>query len=395
MRDLYELLREVEGEGLHPRGSTRQMQALARVVTHYETKAKRLQPEQAAIYDQLFLALSDGADASARAGLARTLAGFVRSPRAIAERLAAEEEAQVAAPLLEHAQGLQEDFLVAMAERRGNAHLAALARRARLPASVSRRIAERADDAVVETLALNGSALFDEASLAVLVRRAETSAGIRAAALCRSDFPTAHSGPLLARDLDAIRAQIDGRGRVPAGGADTLDGARLAALLVAALADAGRERYDVSRLAPHVAFVEQRIATRRIEERHLARWIERLQSEDAIAFLAARSGLPASHVQRLLFAQEPLAITILVRALGFGWTTLKALALQVFPRIGIAEQCALYATFDALRPDDARALVRHAALHCRLRVFSSPSFGAAARHPLAEHAYSPAVPEHA
>lgn len=377
MRDLLELLREIEAGGVYPRGSTRQAHALARVLAQYETKAKRLQPEQAALYDRLFLALADGADIAARAGLARTLAAYRRSPSAIVERLAAAPEAEVAAPLLEHAIALDEEYLRRLAETRGADHLAAIARRAGLPATVGGVLATRGSETVVETLALNAGAAFDEAGHASLAARAQTSARVRAAALCRADLPEPLAERLLDVDREALLADIDARC-----GADAIDGAALVEGLLAALADAGRERYDAVRLAPHVAHVGARLEGRGMRgmgERHLARFLERRQTEDAIALLAAASGLPAALVQRLLFADGPLPTAILVRALGFGWATLKVLATGMFATASLAEQNALYRVFEALEPDSARALVRHAALHRRIRVFSAAPAGARVR----------------
>lgn len=377
MRDLLELLREIEAGGAYPRGSTRQALALARVLAQYETKAKRLQPEQAALYDRLFLALADGADIAARAGLARTLAAYRRSPRAIVELLAAAAEAEVAAPLLEHAVALDEPFLRRLAGARGDDHLAAIARRTTLPPAVAGLLATRGSETVVETLALNAGAAFDEAGHARLAARGETSARVRAAALCRADLPEPLAARLLAVDREALLANLEARC-----GADGVDGAALVDGLLAALADEGRERYDATRLAPHVAHVTARLrgrGMRAMGERDLARFLERRQSEDAIALLAALSGLSASLVQRLLFAGGPLPTAILVRALGFGWATLKVLATGMFAKADLAEQNALYRVFEALEPESARALVRHAGLHRRIRVFAAAPIGAGIR----------------
>lgn len=377
MRDLLELLREIEAGGAYPRGSTRQALALARVRAQYETKAKRLQPEQAALYDRLFLALVDGADLAARADLARTLAAYRRSPCAIVELLAAAPEPEIAAPLLEHAIVLREDDLRRLAETRGDAHRAAIARRATLPPTVGGVLAERGSEAVVEALALNAGAAFDEAGHACLAARAQTSARVRAAALCRADLPEPLAARLLALDREALLADLEARC-----GAGAVDGAALVEGLLAALADPSRERYDASRLAPHVAHVAARLQGRGMRgmgERHLARFLERRQTEDAIALLAASSGLPAALVQRILFAEGPLPIAILVRALGFGWATLKVLATGMFAKASLAEQNALYRVFDALEPESARALVRHAGLHRRIRVFAAAPSGAGMR----------------
>ena len=96
-------------------------------------------------------------------------------PRHVAERLARDDEIEVAAPMLEFSPLLSEDFLVeVIAGGAVGGALAAIARRANLGARASDAIVARNDTSAITQLLRNQSAQIREETLDALVERAET-----------------------------------------------------------------------------------------------------------------------------------------------------------------------------------------------------------------------------
>jgi hypothetical protein len=108
---------------------------LLRVLTDLYLQRPTHTPDDERYYTELALRLIDATDVAQRAALAARLAGYPSAPRPVLLRLA-NDVVEVAAPILEHSPGLAPADLAAIAEERGAAHAAMIARRplAALPA---------------------------------------------------------------------------------------------------------------------------------------------------------------------------------------------------------------------------------------------------------------------
>jgi hypothetical protein len=105
---------------------------LLRVLTDLYLQRPSHSPEDERYYTELVLRLIEATDVAARAALARRLARYRAAPRAIIERLAG-DEFEVAAPILEHSPLLSRADLAALAQERGGAHAAQIAKRLASP----------------------------------------------------------------------------------------------------------------------------------------------------------------------------------------------------------------------------------------------------------------------
>jgi hypothetical protein len=100
----------------------------------------RCDDEQVAQYDEVLCQLADIVEVEARAHVAQMLAPLERAPGSVVLKLA-NDEIEVAAPLLEFSQVLSDDDLIDIVEHRSEAHRLAIANRKGLAGRVGEAIA--------------------------------------------------------------------------------------------------------------------------------------------------------------------------------------------------------------------------------------------------------------
>lgn len=134
--------------------------------------------------------LINGADQNAQIRVSNKFADSDNTPRPMARRLAFNDEASVAAPVLERSTALTDDDLVEVAESKSEGHLMALTKRPELSERLTDAIIDRDMDAPISSAARNLGASFSEDGFAKLVDKAEAGVGDIAEALSfRQDVP--------------------------------------------------------------------------------------------------------------------------------------------------------------------------------------------------------------
>jgi len=104
--------------------------------------------------------LADEIDVAVRAQLSERLAHFDGAPVNIIRQLAFDDAIEVAAPVLESSDRLDDEALVAGASTKSQAHLLAISRRRSICESVTDVLVTRGDQAVVSSVAGNAGARF-------------------------------------------------------------------------------------------------------------------------------------------------------------------------------------------------------------------------------------------
>jgi uncharacterized protein (DUF2336 family) len=123
-----------------------------------------------------------------RVNLAAKLASVAEAPRNLILQLA-NDEIEVAKPVLVRSPVLKDQDLVALAKVKSQDHLAAIAVRPQLSVAVSDALVARGDDTVLENLALNKGAELSRESMETLVQRAELNERLRRPVVTRTDLP--------------------------------------------------------------------------------------------------------------------------------------------------------------------------------------------------------------
>jgi Uncharacterised protein conserved in bacteria (DUF2336) len=144
--------------------------ALLRELTDIFVESQR-NPRERELFDDVVDQVLDFVDAPARQHLAERLAMRADAPHRVMVRLAADAIA-IAAPVLARSPVLTDDDLITLAREKSQDHLAAIARRGSLPASVTDVLIARARADVLEAVAANPAARFSASGAEALVDKA-------------------------------------------------------------------------------------------------------------------------------------------------------------------------------------------------------------------------------
>ncbi|WP_172123672.1 MULTISPECIES: DUF2336 domain-containing protein [unclassified Devosia] len=137
----------------------------------------RCDDEQVAQYDEVLCHLAELVEVEARAHVAKLLAPLERAPGTVVVKLA-NDDIEVARPLLEFSNVLSDDDLIDIISKQSEAHRVAIASRPSVPERVGEAIIEHGETSSLVRLVRNSHAEFDRATLQKLVARATQDAEI-------------------------------------------------------------------------------------------------------------------------------------------------------------------------------------------------------------------------
>ena len=131
----------------------------------------RCDDEQVAQYDEVLCQLAELVEVEARVHVAKLLAPLERAPGTVVLKLA-NDDIEVAKPLLEFSTVLSDDDLIDIVSRQSEQHRVAIASRLNVTERVGEAIVEYGDRSSVVRLMRNTNAELDKATLEKLVERA-------------------------------------------------------------------------------------------------------------------------------------------------------------------------------------------------------------------------------
>lgn len=320
---------------------------LERIADLFIETASSLREDHIQLFDEVLSRLIADSDAKVRARLSHRLAPLVNAPAKVVKRLASDDDIAVAGPLLEQAQRVAENDLIAIAETKKQVHLRAIAGRPGIGEAVTDILVRRGDRQVARRVADNRDARLSEASFLALIERAEDDAVLAVKLTRRPDIPVRllrdpvlNSSELVQKRLFAVS-----RTQAPNGVA------------------AGRNRGCATN-SPHEYSAAQRTVESlrqhdKLDEAALVALASTGQFQETVAALASLCGVPLGVVDRLMSGDRPDPVLILARSVGWGWPTVKAI-IMVGPgrsRGSDRDLHAAYAIFERLSPATAQRVV--------------------------------------
>ena len=123
-----------------------------------------------------------------RKELAHRLAHVDDAPRGVVTMLA-NDEIDVAAPVLENSSVLEDVDLLEIVRRHGQGHMRAISGRAQVSAQVVEALVQKGDDTVLKTLVHNNGANISHGSMVKIVARAESNKDLHAPLVERQEMP--------------------------------------------------------------------------------------------------------------------------------------------------------------------------------------------------------------
>jgi uncharacterized protein (DUF2336 family) len=341
-----------ELEEVIQRGSPeRRAKMLKRITAFFLARASRFNDDHIQLFDLVFGRLIAEIEAKARTELSHRLAPLGNAPVEVVRRLAQDDDIAVSGPVLTQSWRLAETDLVDMARTKGQTHLLAISRRARIAEPVTDVLVRRGDREVVHSVADNRGARLSDDGFFALVERAKKDGVLAEKVGRRPDIP-----PRLFRDLLLEATDLAQQRLLASAKPETQSEIRrVLAKLSNEVGATGARRDD----AAAQRMVEALHREGKLNEAALVDFAKQGQYAETIAALASLCAVPIEVVDRLMGAERPDPVLILCKSIGWGWPTAKAI-IMVRPGQGTSSQDieAADANFDRLSPTTAQRVMR-------------------------------------
>lgn len=272
------------------------------------------------LFGDVFCQLLDKVPLEDRIALSERVAPLPQTAPELANRLARDTNASVAAPVLTHSLVLTEDDLRDIARTEGQGHLLAISKRASLPETITDVLIDRGDQNVLEGVSGNAGARFSDTGLQQLTFKAMEFPRIVDHLTLRDDITFARLNRIVASFDEAASERLR----------EFVDRHREAA---AELLRETQEKMEAARQlrereAQEVHFMAAMI---RDGKRHLDTSLEELISTkrmvDIATLLAELGGLNETHVSNVLYKINDFGIALVCRSVSVGERTYHALSM--------------------------------------------------------------------
>jgi len=320
------------------------VEATRRIAELFFEDAAKLGPEHINLFDGLLIDLVPLSDLSTRIELAERLSRLVKAPRTVVGQLARDDEVAVAGPLLRRSSVLDDGLLIDIAQSKGQGHLLAMAERSQLSADMTDVLVRRGDRDVVRRTAANDGAAFSTQGYSELINRAGFDGVLTLTVGKRDDLSDDQLTQLLAGSLDVIKRRL-----FDVVGPEKQLKIRQA---MAALTDTGSATGGNRNFVPAQRAILSLYEAGALNEAALLGFAREHKYEEAIAALAAMTGLKIATLDRLVSGDRHDPLLILGRTIGLDWNTVHALfVLRLGPKRVPAQR-----DIEALRVSYARLL---------------------------------------
>jgi len=309
----------------------------------------RCDDEQVAQYDEVLCQLAELVEVEARAHVAKLLAPLERAPGTVVVKLA-NDDIEVAKPLLEFSNVLSDDDLIDIIGHQSEEHRLAIAGRATVPERVGEAILEHGDRPSVVRLVRNSNAEFDKATLEKLVERAARDAEMAADLRNRPEI-----------DWKSLRGEIDS---VANKVLETLGGETdkrfdpvTAGKVNAVVYNRLRNRAGFSATEWKVAYNQVKALSDRkqLDDRALTRFARFGYGHHAAAALTVMLRVAPEVFVKWLASQDYVAITVALRAAGLTPDLFEAVVATLPWRDmpSDSEKTMVVSRFEAIEKDEA------------------------------------------
>lgn len=256
----------------------------------------------------------------ARAQLSRRLARVDHAPTEIIQRLAKDDEIEVAAHVLAHSRQVATGTLVDVALTKGQDHLYAIAGRINLPEAVTDVIVDRGEPRVIRSLASNATARFSDTGYAGMVARAGTDDDLTEILGLRPDLPFQFRKDLLRRATEEVRARLTAN--APPELKDEIGRVLISIAGSAAVPAIPRPPQDFTRAE---ASVRQMKSIGNLSEPAILTFAETNRFDEIAAALAVENNVPTAMMARVLAGTRHDLVLIPCKAAGLSWATVETI----------------------------------------------------------------------
>lgn len=294
--------------------SDKRREMLRRVTDLFFATEDEQKKDDSDVFGMAMDRLAYALEADARAELSDRLSESSKAPHDLVVRLA-NDDIEVARPILEKSTCLTDDDLVDIAGKSSQDHLMAMSSRKVLSPVVTDVIVERGDDTVLEKVTLNEGASFSDQGFNVLSDRSVKNEAVRKALTERADIPKEVLHQVKQKVAYTLAAEM------------AKTNPDLTASDIEAAVDAAA--HDVSHLKQTAKDLREKFAqqhrTSPFTEDDIISFARAKRTEETIEVLALMSSLQQRVIRHCLLEAELAALGILCKASQFNEKTFAAL----------------------------------------------------------------------
>lgn len=266
--------------------------------------------ESLAAFDGLIDRLVDYVERRARAELSWDLTPFSNAPLNVINRLASDDDINIAGPVLALSPRLTDRSLVEVAKTKGQPHLSKVAERVQLSPAVTDILVDRGDKKVVTKVVSNIGARFSKAGMSVLVKRASVDNALTRAISGRPNILP----PLFKHLLRYATEQARHRMLTSSGPADREAINRVFTQISAQIGSRAISQKEHAAAGRLVHSIAQEYTQSNVLDFANGSCIAEL-----VAAISILNGFPIALVSRVICDAEPFGATVLCKASRQAW----------------------------------------------------------------------------
>jgi hypothetical protein len=346
MSDTHRLFAELEATLTNGSGQQR-FTILRKVTDLFLAQAETYSHDHVAVFDELMTRLIDRIERQALIELSGRLAPIDHAPVNVIGILSGNDDIAIAGPVLAQSGALGDEQLIEIAQSKSQAHLAAIAARARVNEQITDVLIDRGDAEVAHKVTANPGARFSRFGFDRAVSRAQDDDSLAVAVGSRVDLPDDLLEQLVSRASMTVQQKL--LAQAPPEMRQRIDHviATVSERVVRAEVPPGASMAPAMRRDP--VRLRARI-TECAENGNLAEMV------DALAVL---SEISVSAIKDMARQGSDEAMLVLGKACGFGWHDLQRIMGVLAPSKRSPDEVnALFANYATLSPESAQRALR-------------------------------------
>ncbi|MBR0846280.1 DUF2336 domain-containing protein [Bradyrhizobium diazoefficiens] len=278
----------------------------------------RYSDDEISTFGEVIGRLADEIEVAARAQLSEVMAACDHAPLNVIEKLALDDEIEVAGPVLRESNRIDEKMLVESAMTKGQAHLLAISQRQSIGEAVTDVLVKRGNQEVVTSVARNEGARFSGSGLLHMVRRAEGDSILAEQLGLRKDVPRHVFQQLIAKASEDVRRRLEH------------ERPEMMSQIQSSVTEVTGDLQSKFGPSSRSYFVAKRVVTTQYRQGNLnqdsiSNYARQHRFDEVQIGLSLLSALPVDVIERAVMDRNREMLLVLCKALDFSWDTTMSL----------------------------------------------------------------------